>query len=265
VHLFIHRMDGPREALTRNLRQASGDRLSDSAIRRRVRAVFVNYALYLADYMTLPFRRRGSILRLLDGVRGAEHMHAARERARGVIFVGPHVGNWELAGFLLRGFNCPIHALSIRDPDPAMDRFRGRFREREGIRIIFVGPAPDAGGMFEIQSALARNEAVAMLGDRLYMGREYTARFFGREVRFPAGPLHIAAITSAPIVPFVAVREGERYSVVLSPPITVPDLSPEALQTAGDTLASTFEAYVRRYPDQWYNFHPVFEDGSLTD
>ena len=118
--------------------------------------------------------------------------------------------------------------------------------------------------MLEIGSALARNEAVAMLGDRLYMGREYTAPFFGRPVRFPAGPLHIAAITGAPIVPFAAVREGERYSVVLSPHIEVPDLAPDSLETAGNALAGAFEAYVRAYPDQWYNFHPIFEDAPLT-
>ena len=144
-----------------------------------------------------------------------------------------------------------------------MERFRSRFRDREGIHVIFVGPDADAGSMLEIQAALARNEAVAMLGDRLYMGRTYTARFFGRDVRFPAGPLHIAGITGAPIVPFAAVREGEAYTVVLSPPIHVRDLAPESIQAAGSTLTSTFEAYVRAYPDQWYNFHRVFEDAPV--
>jgi len=264
VHPFIQRMDGPREALAANFRAASGGRLSEAAIRRRVRAVFINYTFYLIDYMSLPFRNRDSILGLLGEVRGAEHVRAAREKGRGLLFVGPHVGNWELAGFLLRDLQVPIHALSIRDPHPALERFRSKFRDREGINIIFVGSDADAGGMLSIQSALARNEAVAMLGDRLYMGREYTAPFFGRNVRFPAGPLHIAAITGAPIVPFAAVREGERYSVVLSPPIDVPEPSPDGFEIAGNALAASFEAYVRGHPDQWYNFHPIFTDAPLT-
>ena len=60
-----------------------------------------------------------------------------------------------------------------------MEKHRARFRDREGIKIFYVGTDADAGAMLEIQSALERNEAVAMLGDRLCMGREYTVKFFG--------------------------------------------------------------------------------------
>ena len=98
-----------------------------------------------------------------------------------------------------------------------------------------------------------------MLGDLLVTGRAYQAPFFGRTVRFPAGPLHIAALTGATVLPFAVVREGDRYVLEMRPPIEVPD--PDAVDDAGRTLASEFEGLVRRYPDQWYNFRPVFGEG----
>ncbi|MEN8150250.1 MAG: lysophospholipid acyltransferase family protein [Planctomycetota bacterium] len=264
VGLFVRRMAGPRQALEANFRTAWNGALTEEEIRERVRAVFENYAYYLADYMGIPFRAREKTLALIGEVRGAEFVHEAHERGRGLIFVGPHVGNWELAGFLMRGFDCPVHALSIRDPHPSMEKFRAKFREREGIRMIFVGPESNMDGMMKIQAALGKNEAVAMLGDRLYMGKTYTAPFFGRDVKFPAGPLHIAALTGATIVPFVAVREGERYCAVMSEGIEVPDPLPDTVDAAGAKLAASFEAYVRAYPEQWYNFHPVFDDAVVT-
>jgi KDO2-lipid IV(A) lauroyltransferase len=258
VDLFIGVMGKRREALRENLERAFGDERSPAEIHRMVREVFANYALYLGDYMTFPIRDRRSVLGLLGGIRGAEHMLAARAKGNGVILVGPHVGNWEIGGYLLRDLDCPVHALSVHDPHPSLDRFRGWFREREGVSVIFVGPKANAGGMFEIQAALEKNEAVAMLGDRLYMGRECEANFFGRTVRLPAGPLHIAALTAAPIVPFAAVREGERYVMVLLEPIEVRDPSDETVSAAGQRLAAGFEFLVRSWPDQWFNFERVF-------
>jgi KDO2-lipid IV(A) lauroyltransferase len=224
----------------------------------------MNYGLYLADYFALPFLPREKIVRFLGEVRGNDHFLTARDAGRGVLLVGPHVGNWEIAGFLLRDLDCPVHALSIRDPYPHFDEFRRRFREREGIRIIHVGAEVDAGTILEIQAALGRGEAVAMLGDRLYMGRSFTARFFGRDVRFPAGPLHIAALTGAPIVPFAAVRDGDRYRVELTDRIEV-GATRDDLARAGRRLVQSFEGFVRAHPDQWFNFHPVFREEGLTE
>ena len=79
----------------------------------------------------------------------------------------------------------------------------------------------------------------------------------------PEAPLHISALTGAPLVPVVTVREGGRYVGRIRPSIEVEDPSREAIARAGATLAAEFEALIRQYPDQWYNFHPVFEDEGL--
>ena len=262
-NVFLRVMPGVRKAVTANLRVAAAGSLDERQLQRLVAQLFKNYGLYMLDYMALPFRSTKQVLALLGEVHGAEHLHRARERGRGLILIGPHLGNWELAGFLLRNVNCRISALSIRDPNPVFDRYRGRFRKHAGVNMIYVGGPDDAGSILEIQAALARNEAVAMLGDRRYTGRSQRVPFFGREIEMPAGPLHIAALTGASLVPVVTVREDDRYVVRILPQIDVPDASTPSIATAGAALAADFEALIRRYPDQWYNFHPVFEEEGL--
>jgi len=262
-NVFLRGLPEMRNAVASNLRVASGGSLDERRLNRLVARVFTNYGLYLLDYMGLPFKSPKQVLEMMGEVHGAEHIERVREKGRGVLIVGPHLGNWELAGFLLRGLDCPVSVLSIRDPFPLFDRFRARFRDRAEMRLIHVGGPDDAGSILEIQSALSRNEAVAMLGDRLYSGRSHRVRFFGRDVEMPSGPLHIAALTGAPLVPVVTVREGNRYVVRIRPRIEVPDSSREGIARAGAALAAEFEALIRRYPDQWYNFHPVFEDEGL--
>ncbi len=263
TNVFLRQMPGVREAVTSNLRVAVGEHLNEPQLKRLVRRVFTNYGLYMLDYMALPFRSEAQVLGLMGALHGKEHIHEAREKGKGVIIIGPHLGNWELAGFLLKEVNCKVSVLSIRDPFPVFDRYRARFRDRAEMKMIYVGGPNDAGSILDIQAALARNEAVAMLGDRIYSGRSQPVRFFGEEIEMPSGPLHIAALTGAPLVPVVTVREGDRYVVRIRPAIEVHSPAPEAIAASGQALATEFEALIRRYPDQWYNFHPVFEAEGL--
>ncbi len=262
-NVFLRQMPKVRDAVASNLRVAGGEQMDEQRLKRLVRRVFTNYGLYMLDYMALPFRSPAQVMEMMGQVHGAEHINRAREKGRGVVIIGPHLGNWELAGFLLREIGCPVSVLSIRDPFPLFDRYRARFRDQAKMRMIYVGGPDDAGSILDIQSALSRNEAVAMLGDRLYSGRSHRVLFFGREVEMPSGPLHIAALTGAPLVPVVTVREGDRYVVRIRPSIEVKDPSPEEIARGGAELAAAFEALIRRYPDQWYNFHPVFEEEGL--
>lgn len=263
TNVFLRQLPTIRKAVTSNLRVAANGSLTERQLNRLVARLFTNYGLAMLDYMALPYRTEKQVLALMGELHGRDHIYRAREKGKGVIIIGPHLGNWELAGFLLRGVNCKMNVLSIRDPFPLFDRYRASFRDRAEIYVIYVGGPDDAGSVLDIQSALSRNEAVAMLGDRLYSGRSQPVRFFGREIRMPAGPLHIAALTEAPLVPVVTVRENDRYVVRISPAIEVTDPSPKAIAAAGQALATEFEALIRRYPDQWYNFHPVFEEAGL--
>jgi KDO2-lipid IV(A) lauroyltransferase len=79
---------------------------------------------------------------------------------------------------------------------------------------------------------------------------------FGSSARIPEGPLRLAALTGAPLVPVFAARSGHRrYAVHLEPPIRVPRATSAAvLDAAAQSLATSLERFVRAQPTQWFHF-----------
>ena len=117
---------------------------------------------------------------------------------------------------------------------------------------------------------LRKREMVALVVDAGVSGGDgITVNFFGRQTVFPAGPARLARLSGAPIVFGLAVRRAggrpmagtsKRFHVYVEPPI----LSDRTLSGEEDArrvtqeIASTFERYVRRFPDQWYVFRDMW-------
>jgi KDO2-lipid IV(A) lauroyltransferase len=79
---------------------------------------------------------------------------------------------------------------------------------------------------------------------------------FGEPARVPEGPLRLAALTGAPIVPIFTVRRGyRRYEIVAHPVIRLSRAADErSFDAAAQTMASAMEAFAREHPTQWFHF-----------
>jgi KDO2-lipid IV(A) lauroyltransferase len=79
---------------------------------------------------------------------------------------------------------------------------------------------------------------------------------FGADALIPEGPLRLAALTGAPIVPVFAGRLGHRrYEVFASAPIHVDrGAGDPELAAAAQELARRLEAFVLPRPTQWFHF-----------
>jgi len=62
--------------------------------------------------------------------------HAAKAAGRGVIFVTPHLGNWEMLAFGMSAIVEPIAYLARPLDNPLLDRYTSRVRSRFGNRPI---------------------------------------------------------------------------------------------------------------------------------
>ena len=58
--------------------------------------------------------------------------HAAKAAGRGVIFVTPHLGNWEMLAFAMSAIVEPIAYLARPLDNPLLDRYTSRVRSRFG-------------------------------------------------------------------------------------------------------------------------------------
>ena len=84
--------------------------------------------------------------------------------------------------------------------------------------------------------------------------REVT--FLGKPWQVPQGPLNLAAVSGAPIIPVFTRRLGFlEYELINHQAIRISRRpSGTELDQAAQTLADALEQFVRRYPTHWFRF-----------
>jgi len=258
-----HRQGCARDALRQNLAAVSG--ATGETLDRLCAANVTNFARMLADYFHCA--AGGTAKRLLEHWEGIEHLEMARAAGRGVILVTAHLGNWELGGVLLalRGF--PMNVVTLEEPTSELTRWRDAYRRQVGIRTNAVGPGHDF-AFVEMIRTLRAGEIVAMLVDRPYAGSGVAVEFFGRTAEFSTAPALLWQHTGAAIVPaFVLHNENGRYTAFAQAPLEFTKTSDARADLAANTqlLATHFEHVIRKHPDQWFNYVPIWSQTPQPD
>ena len=131
--------------------------------------------------------------------------------------------------------------------------------QERGIGFIYVDrhdTSPLA--IIEAVNALRRNEMLALLGERDGSSNTIRMDLFGRPSRFSGGSrLSRPGQRSAGHSGLRSVGEGElRHADGRGRSTSRADTAShaEAIQEGMQRLVAVFERYIRRYPDQWYNF-----------
>lgn len=227
-------------------------------------STFYKYARNWTDIM-LMMRLSGARLDALIGRhsdRGA--LNEALSKGNGAILITPHFGNWELGGLGLADRGERLNILTFREPDKRVNEMRERVRAARGIRFIYVN-RNDASplAIIEAVNALRRNEILALLGERDGSSHTITLDFFGKPAAIPVGAAYLAMASGAPVIPvFVPLEEG-RYATLIDEPIYFPARHgghTAAVRAGTERILRVFEKYIRRYPDQWYNFFDYWQE-----
>jgi hypothetical protein len=152
--------------------------------------------------------------------------------------------------------------VTLEEPSTELTRWRDELRQRLGIKTITVGPGHDF-AFVEMMNVLRRNEILAMLVDRPYAGTGTKVKFCERDTEFSTAPALLWQHTGAAVVPaFVLQESGGRYISFADAPL---DFQPgtnsrEALIENTQRLATHFEAIIRKHPEQWFNYVPIWKD-----
>jgi len=248
-----------RRIALQNYAQVLGLPADDPLTKRTARHAFGNYAKLVADFLLMVSLSPEAIRRLVR-TEGVEHLDRALAQGRGAIAVTAHVSNWDIlaAAAAVRGY--VVNAVTEELPGSHFNSLVIQSRERIGMRVI---PLASSGAVRAIMKALARNEVVALASD-LYRGDHgVRVTFFDRPLSFPAGPAAIALRTGAPLVPVWVHREPDnRYVAEVEAPLEVSRGGDHArdLQLTTQRIAQFFERIIRRTPDQWFVFLPLWRD-----
>ncbi len=169
--------------------------LSDNALENG-KGLFETFAIW--------FKPQANVLNWVKGIDGWQHVEAALQSGKGIIFLTPHLGCFEITSFYY-GAHYPMTVL-YRQPRQqwllpliAAGRQRGK---------ITLAPANSA-GVKQLLQALKRGEAIGMLPDQApFEGEGEWAPFFGR----PAYTMTLASKLAQKSGAQVLMAFGERLS-----------------------------------------------------
>ncbi|WP_063061082.1 phosphatidylinositol mannoside acyltransferase [Nocardia sienata] len=255
---FAARKGGPLQ-LRRNLARVVGV-AAEAVPDELVRASMRSYARYWREAFRLPTMDHAELVE--SGritVIGREHLDAALARGRGVVFVLPHSGNWDMAGtWLVQNYGTFTTVAERLKPESLFERFVA-YRESLGFEVF-----PLTGGEQPPFTALAQrlrdNKIVCLMGERDLTGRGVPVTFFGERTWMPAGAAALAAETGAALMPVhvwftVDDRGREGWIVRTREPLDVTG----GVAAATQALADCFAAGIAEHPADWHMWQPLWE------
>ena len=192
---------------------------------------------------------------------GWEIFATAEARGRGVLFVTPHLGNWELGGAFMARHGCKMLVLTQAEPDPHLTAMRQASRARWGIETLVVGE--DAFVFVEIIKRLQQGATVALLVDRPPAPTAVIVNLFGRKFSASIAAAELARASGCAIVPTFIVREADGYRAQILPEIAYDRAAisnREARIRLTQEIIRAFEPVIRQHPTQWFHFVPVWPE-----
>jgi KDO2-lipid IV(A) lauroyltransferase len=252
-----------KEVVKQNLIAVFGKR---SDIDQLARLNFENHFIDQYLIFSFPKLRAENISRYVT-FEGLEHLDEALKTGRGVIIIHGHLGPRLLSTFALGLIGYKMN--QIEGPIIEGLSFLGRYCARQKICLERKIPANFINVqkfMRPVFNAIKRNECVMISGDGMgakkFTGRQYAVTFLGHKVKFPGGPVSLAARTGAILMPLFTVNSGldEKYQVIIGEQISViyGQIGESELIRNLEKFVTIFEKEVIRYPHLWHFWDEFF-------
>jgi KDO2-lipid IV(A) lauroyltransferase len=247
-----------------NLRRVLGAEAADPAVLDRwAHRAFRAYARYWVEGARLATTPQSEVVERTF-VDGLHHLVEGTALGRGVIMALPHVGSWEYGGAFLASQGLPMTSVAERLEPPELFDFFVAQRAAIGLTIVPLGP----GSGNALVSTLRSGGLVGLLSDRDIEGTGVDVEFFGEKTTMPAGPATLALRTGARLVTgAVYSGPGLEHRGVVEEPLDTSRQGSLRSDVARLTqeIATRFEGLIRRAPDQWHVFQPLWSTDRRSD
>ncbi len=254
------RREGPRvQTLEANLVRVLGPDADGHQLRAMSRAGMRSYARYWLEVFRLPAM---PIERLMAGMHPEgpfDKAFATLEARRGIIFVLPHMGNWDQAGawMVAKAAGSIATVVERLKPEAVYDKFVA-FREGLGMEVL---PASGGARPFGVLAQRLRaGKVVVLIADRDVTGGGLEVEFFGEKAKMMAGSAALALQTGAALIPVVLWFDPDGWGVRIGEEIPVPPdgTRKEQIAVMMRQVARFFESGIREHPQDWHMLQRVF-------
>jgi len=185
---------------------------------------------------------------------GVEHLEQLVKDGKGGMLVSAHLGNWEVAGHLLKRLDATINILMYDGEAQQIKEYMDQFDSKRSFHIIFI--REDMSHIYEINAALQRNELVCIHADRYRPGNRTMAHdFLGEAALFPAGPFILASKLKAPVCFVFAFKETNfHYHFYAYPGRVYDGRGTQGMEAMLNDYVALVETRLKERPEQWFNY-----------
>lgn len=183
---------------------------------------------------------------------GKEKLDAAKAAGRGAILAATHCGNWEMEGAALALYGYPLLSVAMKQKNEEFDRFITEYRSLPGQTVEYKT------GVRDMLRRLKEGYFVGLLCDQDPGNTGLLSPFMGQRTLTATGPAHFALLCRLPVFVVLIHRTGpEQYTIYVEDPITADEGAPkkEAIQQITDRVNARLEAWIRKYPEEWFWLH----------
>ncbi|MEO5889918.1 MAG: lysophospholipid acyltransferase family protein [Ferruginibacter sp.] len=191
---------------------------------------------------------------------GEENLRKITEQQKGGILLSAHIGNWDIAGHLLKRLETKINIVIFDGEYKKIKEYLDSVTGRPSVKVIVI--KNDLSHIYAINDAFKNNELVCMHADRFIEGNKIlVADLCGEQARFPMGPFLLASKFKVPVSFVFAVKESNlHYHFFASEVKDYGQLPKEmAMQEMLNDFAGEMEKKVKEYPAQWFNYYNFWE------
>ena len=217
-----------------------------------IKSNFRNLGKSFVEVLKIYYGLGERIIRDVE-ISGAEHLRAAQEEGKGVIFVTGHCGNWELNALVFSRRLSRVNVVARPIDNPYVNRIVERTREKYGNRVIYK-----KGALKKILSCLRKGDVVGILMDQSVVPAEgVVTEFLGKKDYTTKMPAIIARKTDCPVIPAFIKRTSGGHLIEIHEAVKLDaGLSGEAA-VLNDTVrfSAYVEEYIRSNPAEWLWIH----------
>lgn len=225
---------------------ASGICVEAGACKALLRKAISEAGKGVAELAVVWVRPLEKVVPLVRQCHGWEYIEAALAAKRGIVFLTPHLGCFEIAAL----YYAARHPITILYRPPKLGWIAPSMEQGRGKGHVILAPT-DMTGVKALLKGLKRGEAVGILPDQVPgMGEGVWADFFGRPAYTMTLAARLAQSTGARVIMAFAERmpRGAGYVLTFKP-------FPGELATDRDTAArqlnQAIEDLVRSCPEQY--------------
>ncbi|MEO7263984.1 MAG: lipid A biosynthesis acyltransferase [Ferruginibacter sp.] len=192
---------------------------------------------------------------------GEENLRKIASLGKGGILLSAHIGNWDIAGHLLKRINTTIHIVIFDGEHEKIKAYLDGITGAQAVKLIVI--KNDLSHIYEISEAFRKNELVCMHADRFLEGNKtLQADFLGQPARFPMGPFVLASTFKVPVSFVFALKESNfHYHFFASKINDYSNLEKSVvLNQMLKEYAKEMEIKVKQYPGQWFNFYNFWKE-----